>query len=238
MTPEARKRAPFELLAFTAAPVAGALVVIEVEGRFADRSGRFARQPALVVEAADDRPRLELAPVRAELRDAYWRGVYAIPAEAFLEARFALGVRETLLELPAPDEAATARDEAAARIDAAEQRASDAEARAQAAEEAARAADAGTDVLRAELAEERERSRAAIAVLEADLEAARRRADALRNAAATDAQQGTHAIQPEPATPPSSTHRPAQRGPGPWIAVGALVLFALVLLGLLLGFLA
>ena len=57
----------------------------------------------LVVEPADDRPRLELAPVRAEVHDAYWRGAYAIPAEALPGARFALGLRGTLLELPAPD---------------------------------------------------------------------------------------------------------------------------------------
>ncbi len=282
MTSEARKRAPFELLAFTAAPAAGALVVIELEGRFAAiaQNGRFIRRPVLVVEAADDRPRLELAPVRAELHDAYWRGAYAMPAEALTGARFALGLRGTLLELPAPDEAdptdrltalareanslrraletaeaetaharaeadatsaelgaavlaardgalaesadriatleaklakahrtaaeqiASARDEATLRADAAEQRAIDAEARAQGAEKAARVAESGTNVLRAELAEERSRPRAAI---------------------------------PEPTAippvPPHTTHR----GPGPWIAVAALLLFALVLLILLLS---
>lgn len=285
MTPEARKRAPFELLAFTAAPVADALVVIELEGRFAAtaQNGRFIRRPVLVVEVADDRPRLELAPVRAELRGAYWRGAYAIPAEALAGARFALGLRGTLLELPAPDElddthrltalareanslrraleaaevdTATARAEAAAtaaelgaavlvardgalaesaeriatleaelaevrrtaaeqvaivregeaaRADAAEQRATDAEVRAQAAEKAGRAAEAGTEVLRAELAEERERPRAVIA-------------------------------DPEPVAP-ASRHATPARGPGPWIAVAALLLFVFVLLGLLAGFL-
>jgi hypothetical protein len=103
--PEVGKRAPFELLAFTAAPVAGALVVVALEGRFTGaQGGRFARQPMLVVDSGDDRPRLELAPVRATLADGRWRSAYAIPAETFPNARFALGLRGTLLELPAPDE--------------------------------------------------------------------------------------------------------------------------------------
>jgi hypothetical protein len=286
VTPDVGKRAPFELLAFTAAPVAGALAVIELEGRFAAHgNGRFTRQPVLVVEADDDRPRVELAPIRAELHDAYWRAAYAIPAEALAGARFALGLRGTLLELPAPDEAddtdrlsalareanglrraletaeaatATARAEAdataaelgaavlaardsalaessdriatleielaevrrttaeetavvggqaVARADAADQRAADAEARAQAAEEAARAAESGTDVLRAELAEERDRT-------------------------------PTTVIEPT-AIAPVPTHTPTyaatHRGPGPWIAVAALILFAVALLVLFLG---
>ncbi len=278
MTPDVGKRAPFELLAFTAAPVAGGLVVIELEGRFAAQgNGRFTRRPVLVVEADDDRPRLELAPVRAERHDAYWRGAYAIPAEALTDARFALGLRGTLLELPAPDEAddtarlaalareanglrraleaaeagtATARaDEHVAEVrreadatlaettagheqalaeltahaEASEQRAVGAEARAAAAEKAARAAEAGMEVLRAELAEERERSRAAVAE---DPDATTVRPPAARHIPTGDplAAASTHTTQP--------------RGPGPWIAVAALALFAFVLLGLLLGFLA
>lgn len=261
MTPDVRKRAPFELLAFTAAPVAGALVVIELEGRFAvapAQNGRFTRRPMLVVEPTDHRPRLELAPVRAELNDAYWRGAYAVPAEELTGARFALGVRGTLLELPAPDaldtavlaardgalaeaaeriatleaelaardgalaqsadstavleaelaevrrmaeEEATAYEQAAARAEVADQRAAEAEARARIADDTAQAAASGTEVLRAELAEERERSRGAT-------------------------------------TPQPSLGHTTHRGPGPWIAVGALVLFAFVLLGLVAGFLA
>ncbi len=62
MTPDVGKRAPFELLAFTAAPVAGGLIVVKLEGRFTPENGRFTRQPVLVVEPGDDRPRLELRP--------------------------------------------------------------------------------------------------------------------------------------------------------------------------------
>jgi hypothetical protein len=77
VTPEARRRAAFELLRFTAAPVSGELVVVELEGRFA-QSGRFARQPVLVVEDehdgdGDGRGRLELAPVRVTLAGDRWR---------------------------------------------------------------------------------------------------------------------------------------------------------------------
>jgi hypothetical protein len=236
VTPEASRSAPFELLAFTAAPVAGALVVIELEGRFsAQGNGRFTRQPVLVVEADDDRPRLELAPVRGELHDAYWRGAYAMPAEALHGARFALGLRGTLLDLPAPDEAdvtdrlvVLARETNSLRraLEAAETEAATAiaeitagheqvvaelTARTDAAEQAARAAVAGTDVLRAELAEERDRARTAV------------------TEPTVIAPVQTHA------TPPHST---THRGPGPWIAVAALVVFAFVLLGLLFGFLA
>jgi colicin import membrane protein len=101
-----RGRSPFELLRFTATPVPGALVVVEIEGRVAAASERFARRPVLVVEAsaAADRPRLELAPSRSALDGDRWRATYAIPAEAYDAARFALGLRGTLLDLPAPDE--------------------------------------------------------------------------------------------------------------------------------------
>jgi hypothetical protein len=279
VTPDVGKRAPFELLAFTAAPVAGGLIVVKLEGRFTPSNGRFTRQPVLVVESGDDQPRLELAPIRARRDDGRWRGVYAIPAEVMPDARLALGVRGTLLELPAPDEpddsdrlsvlareannlrraleaaeaaAVTARAESAERIatleaelaeararaDAAEQRvaeadaraaeaevraagvevratdadtrASQAEARASAAEQAAKAAEAGTEVLRAELAEERERAPTKI----------------------TEAPRGP--IAPAPVHTARATQ---PRSPTHWIAVGALALFAFVLLGLLAGFL-
>jgi chemotaxis protein histidine kinase CheA len=104
VTPEARTRAPFELLRFTAAPVTGALVVLELDGRFRS-AGRFARHPLLVVEPGGDRRRLELAPVRTVVDGQHWHGEYAVPAEALgASARLALGLRGTLLELPAPDE--------------------------------------------------------------------------------------------------------------------------------------
>lgn len=101
-----RGRSPFELLRFTATPVPGALVVVEIEGRVAAASGRFSRRPVLVVEAdaGADRPRLELAPSRTALDGDRWRATYAIPAESYDAARFALGLRGTLLDLPNPDE--------------------------------------------------------------------------------------------------------------------------------------
>lgn len=321
MTPDVGKRAPFELLAFTAAPVAGGLVVVKLEGRFTPQDGRFTRQPVLVVEFNDDRPRLELAPIRARRDNGRWRGVYAIPAEAMPDARLALGVRGTLLELPAPDElddtdrssvlareannlrraletaetaAATARaeaDAAAAELGAAvlaardgalaesadriatleaelaearreadaraaeaevraagaevratdaDTRATHAEDRARAAAKAARAAEAGTEVLRAELAEERERS-AAVVAEDPDATAADGATAAANDADATAVHRsvvrpGRPSPTVDPVTP-AATHTTKPRGPGPWIAVGALVLFAFVLLGLLAGFL-
>jgi hypothetical protein len=314
VTPDVGKRAPFELLAFTAAPVAGGLIVVKLEGRFTPANGRFSRQPVLVIEPGDEGPRLELAPVRARRDDGRWRGVYAVPAEAMPDARLALGVRGTLLELPAPDEpdgndrlsvlareannlrraleaaeadAATARAEAEAtaaelastvlaardgalaesadriaaleaelveerrttdeqvdaarakaaaeredtvaearaRAEATEQRAADAEARARAAEKAARAAEAGTEVLRAELVEERERARAVVAE-DPDATAVQ--------PIARPSRPGPTAAVPVAPTSPRTT---SDRSPTHWIAVGALVLFAFVLLGLLAGFL-
>lgn len=101
-----RDRSPFELRRFTATPVPGALVLVEIEGRVAAAPGRFARRPVLVVEADADahRPRLELAPSRSALDGDRWSAAYAIPAESYDAARFALGLRGTLLDLPAPDE--------------------------------------------------------------------------------------------------------------------------------------
>ena len=85
------------------------------------------------------------------------------------------------------------------------------------------------EVLRAELAEERERSHA---VVTEDPDAA----EAPRDVTAV------HRL-PFARPPPPSTGRarvttpPAAAVPTHWIAVGALVLFAFVLLGLLAGFL-
>jgi hypothetical protein len=299
VTPDVGKRAPFELLAFTAAPVAGGLVVVKLEGRFTPENGRFTRQPVLVVEFGDDRPRLELAPVRARRDDGRWRGVYAIPAEAMPDARLALGVRGTLLELPAPDEpgdsdrssvlareannlrraleaaeaaAATARDAALAesadrvatleaelaaaevraagaevRATDADTRAAQAEDRARAAESAARAAEAGTEVLRAELAEERERARPVVAAASGDGDddgaaapetpAAADDATVVRGPVRPGRPRPRAVADPVTSVTPVATPAPKPRGPGPWIAVGALVLFVLVLLGLLAGLL-
>jgi hypothetical protein len=420
VTPEARRRAAFELLRFTAAPVSGELVVVELEGRFA-QSGRFARQPVLVVEDehdgdGDGRGRLELAPVRVTLAGDRWRSVYALPARALDGGRFALGIRGTLLDLPAPDlpdegdrfaalareanrlrraletaeaeavaareaavaaaaeldaatsaagdaaraesaermaalereiveahrvaaadaqrareesaaeraaaladrdaaltglreraeadrhaalaeplqraEAAERRAEAAegradvaeARADVAEARAEDAAARAEDAELRARlaeevggAAGAGTDVLRAELAEERERSQSVIAELQQRLEAAQASDDSPGGDADHETMiapprpggsdptvalpRGVPAPGPDPGAdpptgpdvatpavrrsrqsePPGGGHaepvRHAEPSPSRWVAVAALLLFAFVLLGLLLGFL-
>ena len=357
MTPAARNRAPFELLRFTAAPVSGALVVLELEGRFPRPAGRFGRPPVLVVEPGEDRPRLELPPVRTAIDDGRWRGAYAVPAETMIGTpRLALGLRGTLLELPAPDEpddgrrftvlareanglrralelaeadAARARAEAAVAISALEAaveaareeagvaaaeriaaleheldeaqrraaedvegarttagaeheqvvadmaarheqalaeagaRAADAERQAEEAEARALAAEAGTDVLRAELAEERERAHAAIAQLQQEIDEAGDDADPDETVPFTVAEQrdadedataplqptAVHRLHPpgedgdvldpvEPVTPEGRS--PSYRGHGPnlsrWLAVAALLLFAFVLLGLLFGF--
>jgi hypothetical protein len=105
VTPPARSgAASFELRRFEAAPVTGAIVVLEVEGRFR-QSTRFGRQPVLVIEPGDERRRIELQPVRTQSDGPRWTASYAVPAEALTAgARLALGIRGTLLELPAPDE--------------------------------------------------------------------------------------------------------------------------------------
>jgi hypothetical protein len=147
VTPQARSSAPFELLRFTAAPITGGLIVLELEGRFR-QSTRFARQPVLVIEPGADRPRIELTPVRTAAEGRHWEGSYAAPAEALSsDARLALGVRGTLLELPAPDEPDDgARFTALAREANALRRALElAESEAAAARAAAAAAAAGLD---------------------------------------------------------------------------------------------
>lgn len=105
MTPPARSgAASFELRRFEAAPVTGALVVLEVEGRFR-QPARFGRQPVLVIEPGEEGRRIELQPVRTRSDGPRWNASYAVPAEALTAgARLALGIRGTLLELPAPDE--------------------------------------------------------------------------------------------------------------------------------------
>ncbi|MCW3002314.1 MAG: hypothetical protein JWQ20_1612, partial [Conexibacter sp.] len=103
MTPETRHGAPFELLRFTAAPVGVDVGVVELEGRLPLR-GRFPRQPVLVVEHGAGQ-RAEHAPVHATRDGDVWSAVYAVPVRALDGGRFALGLRGTLLELPAPDPA-------------------------------------------------------------------------------------------------------------------------------------
>jgi hypothetical protein len=107
VTPPARSgAASFELRRFEAAPVTGAIVVLEVEGRFRE-STRFGRPPVLVIEPGEEagRRRIELQPVRTSSDGPRWNASYAVPAEALTaDARLALGIRGTLLELPAPDE--------------------------------------------------------------------------------------------------------------------------------------
>ncbi|WCB96848.1 hypothetical protein DSM104299_05616 [Baekduia alba] len=104
MTPQARSGAPFELLRFEATPISGALVVLELEGRFRTAT-RFGRPPVLVVEPGEDQRRIELTPIRTLADGQRWEAAYAAPAEALAPGtRLSLGLRGTLLELPPPDE--------------------------------------------------------------------------------------------------------------------------------------
>ncbi|MDX6717013.1 MAG: hypothetical protein QOH30_3571 [Baekduia sp.] len=152
--------------------------------------------------------------------------------------------------------------EAERRAEAEIQRADEAEALARTAREAAATAEAGVAVLRAELAEERERSQAVIADLQDQLAAARGGEEPTTRVAEAGAQTTTHVLEPvrgagagatgdadddRPRTLKTPTpvvptpHEPVRHhtgpSPGRWIAVAALALFFFVLLGLLLGFL-
>jgi DNA repair exonuclease SbcCD ATPase subunit len=395
VTDQTEHRGPFEVLRFTASAVSVELGELELDGRFTHHQGRFVRQPVLVVEAGEDR--LELSPVRARFDGDLWSSVYAVPLGALDGGSFALGLRGTLLDLPAPHLAdepdrfaalaretntlrrrldaaeadarqarskaaaaaagldaavsaaaaeaqaageqaaearaaeleaahaaavtkltdraaraeATARElddaikeataraqaaearvteleaardeliaraeaaeagaaeqdelvaEAMARAEAAESQAAEleaaaavtqdevlarAEARTRAARDAVEAADAGIGVLRGELAEERERSQAVIADLQARLKAGRPDDDAIGELG-DDHPTETRELDQLAAPKPAAHLRPVEHeaplrantaaGPGlsPWFAVVALVLFAFVLLGLLFGFL-
>ncbi|HEY4097458.1 MAG TPA: hypothetical protein VGM33_18185 [Baekduia sp.] len=101
MTPDTRHRAPFELLRFTAAAVSADVGIVELEGRF-PASSRFSRQPVLVVEDGAG-PRTELAPAHAVRDGDRWIATFAVPLAALDTGTFALGLRGTLLDLPAPD---------------------------------------------------------------------------------------------------------------------------------------
>jgi hypothetical protein len=101
VTPDTRHRAAFELLRFTVAPVSADVGIVELEGRF-PASSRFSRQPVLVVEDGA-RPRTELAPAHAVRDGDRWTAAFAVPLAALDTGTFALGLRGTLLDLPAPD---------------------------------------------------------------------------------------------------------------------------------------
>jgi len=102
VTPRASDRPTFELLRFSAVPVSDKLVVVEVDGRLAAGSGRFARRPLLVVGGERQ---LELAPLGSAGEHGRWWGTFALPADIVArgEASFALRVPGALFELPAPD---------------------------------------------------------------------------------------------------------------------------------------
>jgi hypothetical protein len=203
VTPETRRRAAFELLRFTAMPVGSGIAVVELEGRFAQR-GRFTREPVLVVErGGDESPggRLELAPVRSVLASERFTGVYAVPAGALDDGRFALGVRGTLLDLPAPDRpddgerlAALAREanglRRALELAEAESARVRAEATAAAAETGAadRIAELERDVAEAREAAAAQRAEAEQALAEARAQAEQAVADARAEAAAERAE--------------------------------------------------
>jgi hypothetical protein len=156
--------------------------------------------------------------------------------------------------------------EADARAEAAEERARAADQRAEEAEDRARVEAAGAEVLRAELAEERERAQGAIEELLQRLEggpgdpptaqapaperpAAPADPETTQAPPVTDKQDETRPIplSQRPAgprragltAPPAPEVPRVQHGPSlsPWVAVGALALFAFIVLGLALGFL-
>jgi hypothetical protein len=162
------------------------------------------------------------------------------------------------------DEADARAQLAEERARAADQRAEEADRRAEErveeAEERTRVEAAGAEVLRAELAEERERAQGAIEELLQRLEGGSgdpptARAPAPAPAAEPETTQAPAATdQPDETRPIPLGQRPAgarrvgltappapdlPRGPSlsPWIAVGALALFAFIVLGLAFGFL-
>jgi hypothetical protein len=145
------------------------------------------------------------------------------------------------------------------RLADARERAEVAEARSEAAEERERHEAAGADVLRAELAEERERAQAAIAELQVRLDASTaeeprttvappragepeptRTMDAPPAAAADESGPVPLARVTVPLHQPPPAPAPGQhRGPAlsPWVAVGALFVFAFLVVALLLNLL-
>jgi len=176
-------QAAFELLRLSASRVSADIAVVEVEGRFARASGRFARRPQLVIETGDRR--VQHDPVHREDLGGRWRGTYAVPADALESAdSLALGIRGALLELPPPDVdegdrfAALAREANALRraLEAAELDAAEAEGRLRERVDAAEyAAITARDEARAEAQRGREESAAELTRVreEADAELAR-----------------------------------------------------------------
>ena len=276
------------------APVAGGLVVLELEGRFAPQNGRFSRQPMLVVESSDDRPRLELAPIRASATTAAGAASMRsrprrcpVPASRSASAGRCSSCPPRRARRRRPAERARARGQQPAPCAGGRRGRAAATARAEA---DASAAELGPPSpppatarspnpltasrrLEAELRPRALRSaprtprpapptpRPALGQPQRPREPRRRARrcserswprsgsvtldpDVPDAAGSTDADvTAVHRSAVRPGGPtgdpvaPTSTHTAQPRGPGPWVAVGALVLFAFVLAGLFAGFL-
>jgi hypothetical protein len=203
--PEARRRAPFELLRFSVVPTGADVAVVELEGRFPRGRERFVRRPVLVIEGIDGE-RTEIPAVWSSLDGVRWSGIFAVPDMPLEDVTFALGVRGTLLDLPEPDRApdsdrvaALAREanQLRRRVEAAEERAAGVEAEAD--ERAASAEAAADERARAAQAEAQERATSAEAAADERARAAQAEADE-RIAAADERVRAVQADAEERAT--------------------------------------
>ncbi len=96
----------FELLRLVALPAGADVAVIELEGRLrpaAQRSGTTPRalKPRLLLE--DEAGRMDIPAATHELEGRVLRAAFAVPTARLAGAELAVGVRDVLFDLPAPD---------------------------------------------------------------------------------------------------------------------------------------
>jgi hypothetical protein len=96
----------FELLRLVALPAGADVAVVELEGRLrpaAQRSGTTPRalKPRLLLE--DEAGRMDIPAATHELEGRVLRAAFAVPTARLAGAELAIGVRDVLFDLPAPD---------------------------------------------------------------------------------------------------------------------------------------
>ncbi len=96
----------FEVLRFVALPAGAELAVVELEGRLrpaAQRSGATPRALKARLLLEDDEGGLDLPAATSQLEGRVLRASFAVPAGRLAGAALAVGVRDLLFDLPAPD---------------------------------------------------------------------------------------------------------------------------------------
>jgi chemotaxis protein histidine kinase CheA len=200
----------FELLRLVALPAGAEIAVVELEGRLGPAAARAggaprALKPRLLLE--DDEGRLDISAASCDVEGRILRATFAVPTSRLADAALAVGLRDVLFDLPAPDTIPGAEREIALAREANGLRRELHAARAELAAAAEEREAALAEVRREEeerlaaaellIAREREEAAARQAALAAELETARREAEAREEAARAQAAEREEAARTE-----------------------------------------